>query len=154
MLKKATPRKMIAQSACCFLETMKIMTTDIRSEKASYLEWLIQKLNDKTALIGIVGLGYFGLPLLLRYVEAGYRVLGFDMAPEKVIKLHRGETYIKHISSAAIGSTRRGFEATTDFSRTRDADALTLCISNAAERAPGTRLKHFVINTTESLVPC
>ena len=77
---------------------------------------LIEKLDNCTALIGIVGLGYVGLPLVLRYVEVGYCVLGFDIDADKVEKLHRGETYIKHIPSATIAKARPGFEATTDFS--------------------------------------
>jgi UDP-N-acetyl-D-glucosamine dehydrogenase len=110
------------------------------------------KLSNKTALIGIVGLGYVGLPLLLRYVEAGYRVLGFDIDSDKVEKLHRGETYIKHISAATIAAARHGFEATTDFSRSREADALILCVPTPLNNHREPDLS-FVINTTESLVP-
>ena len=113
---------------------------------------LIKKLDDRTALIGIIGLGYVGLPLLLRYVEAGYRVLGFDIDVDKVEKLHRGETYIKHIPPSAIGHARHGFEATTDFSRAAEADALILCVPTPLDDHREPDLS-FVINTTESLVP-
>lgn len=113
---------------------------------------LIHKLNNRTALIGIVGLGYVGLPLLLRYVEAGYKVLGFDIDPDKIEKLHGGQTYIKHIPSEAIKKARPGFEATTDFSRAAEADALILCVPTPLDDHREPDLS-FVISTTESLVP-
>jgi UDP-N-acetyl-D-glucosamine dehydrogenase len=118
----------------------------------STLEALIEKLNNRTALIGIVGLGYVGLPLLLRYVEAGYKVIGLDIDPEKPRKLHNGETYIKHISAEAIAAARHGFEATTDFNRARDADALILCVPTPLDDHREPDLS-FVLNTTDSLVP-
>jgi UDP-N-acetyl-D-glucosamine dehydrogenase len=113
---------------------------------------IIGKLKDKSALIGIVGLGYVGLPLLLRYVEAGYRVVGFDIDPDKTEKLNTGKTYIKHISSPTIESARHGFEATTNFTRAREVDALIICVPTPIgdHREPDLS---FVIETTESLVP-
>ncbi len=113
---------------------------------------LIEKLNNKTALIGIIGLGYVGLPLMLRYVQAGYKVLGLDIDPEKPLKLHNGETYIKHIPADAIAEARCGFEATTDFNRVKQADALILCVPTPLNdhREPDLR---FVLNTINSLLP-
>ena len=83
---------------------------------------LIARLNCKQSLIGIVGLGYVGLPLLLRFHEVGYRVLGIDIDASKVDRLNRGESYIEHISSEAIAAARAGFRSTahtdsTDSSR-------------------------------------
>lgn len=116
------------------------------------LENLTKKLNDKTAMIGIVGLGYVGLPLLLRFVEAGYKVLGLDIDPDKPAKLHAGETYIKHIPAEAIAAARHGFEATTDFNRAREADALILCVPTPLDDHREPDLS-FVLDTTDSLVP-
>lgn len=116
------------------------------------IESLVEKLNNKTALIGIVGLGYVGLPLLLRYVEAGYKVLGLDIDPEKPRRLHNGETYIKHIPAEAIAAARHGFEATTDFNRAQEADALILCVPTPLDDHREPDLS-FVLNTTDSLVP-
>ena len=116
------------------------------------LKKLEEKLNNKTALIGIVGLGYVGLPLLLRYVDAGYKVLGLDIDPEKPQKLLNGETYIKHIPASGIASARQAFDATTDFSRAGEADALILCVPTPlnGHREPDLS---FVLDTTESLLP-
>jgi UDP-N-acetyl-D-glucosamine dehydrogenase len=116
------------------------------------LEALIEKLNNRTAIIGIVGLGYVGLPLLLRYVEAGYKVIGLDIDQEKPRKLQNGETYIKHISAEVIAAALHGFEATTDFNRAWDVDALILCVPTPLDDHREPDLS-FVLSTTESLVP-
>lgn len=117
------------------------------------LDTLIGKLRDRSALIGIVGLGYVGLPLMLRYSEIGFRVLGFDIDAEKVVHLNQGRSQIQHIPSGAIAAARRqGFEATIDFGRAGEADALIICVPTPlnSHREPDLS---FVINTTESLVP-
>jgi UDP-N-acetyl-D-glucosamine dehydrogenase len=90
---------------------------------------LTQLVNQKEALIGILGLGYVGLPLMLRFSEVGYRVLGFDIDPAKTDKLNAGESYIEHIRAESIAAAlAQGFQATTDVSRARDCDALILCV--------------------------
>jgi UDP-N-acetyl-D-glucosamine dehydrogenase len=90
---------------------------------------LIQRLNNQTAKIGVVGLGYVGLPLSLRFAEVGYKVVGFDIERAKVRAINDGQSYIKHIGheSVAMGVSR-GLEATTDFSRAVEADALIICV--------------------------
>jgi UDP-N-acetyl-D-glucosamine dehydrogenase len=114
---------------------------------------LIEKLNDKTAKIGIVGLGYVGLPLLLRYCEVGYKVIGFDIDQSKVDALRAGNSYIEHISPGRIrDATQRGFDPTTDFSRAREVDALILCVPTPLNKYREPDLS-FVLNTTDSLVP-
>ncbi|VVE20131.1 Vi polysaccharide biosynthesis protein VipA/TviB [Pandoraea eparura] len=114
---------------------------------------LIRKLDAKTATIGIVGLGYVGLPLMLRYSEVGYRVIGFDVDEAKVRALRDGKSYIEHISSDAIGrAVESGFEATTDFARASEADALILCVPTPLNKYREPDLS-FVLNTTDSLVP-
>ena len=65
---------------------------------------LIDKLNDKTAVISVIGLGYVGLPLCLTYVENGFRVLGFDINEEIVEKINNGTSYIKHIKDERIAA--------------------------------------------------
>lgn len=114
---------------------------------------LQKKLASKDAVIGIVGLGYVGLPLMLRYNEVGFRVLGLDIDQGKVDALTRGESYIEHISAAAIAKARAsGFEATTDFSRASEADALIICVPTPLNKYREPDLS-FVTDTTDSLVP-
>jgi UDP-N-acetyl-D-glucosamine dehydrogenase len=114
---------------------------------------LITKLKEKKAVIGIVGLGYVGLPLMLRYCEVGYKVIGFDVDQSKIDLLHNGESYIEHISSQAIkNAITKGFESTTDFSRASNVDALILCVPTPLNKYREPDLS-FVLNTTDSLVP-
>jgi UDP-N-acetyl-D-glucosamine dehydrogenase len=114
---------------------------------------LVKKLNDRTARIGIIGLGYVGLPLMLRFTEVGYRVTGFDIDADKVAKLNRGESYIERIGGETIGAARKkGFEATADFSRCREVDALIICVPTPLSKYREPDLS-FVVATTEAIVP-
>ena len=116
-------------------------------------QFLLDKIKSKEAVIGIIGLGYVGLPLLLRYCETGYKVLGFDIDQDKVEKLNVGQSYIEHIPSKNISSARKLlFEATTDFSRAREADALILCVPTPLNKYREPDIS-FIINTIESLIP-
>ncbi|MCK5668223.1 MAG: UDP-N-acetyl-D-glucosamine dehydrogenase, partial [Gammaproteobacteria bacterium] len=114
---------------------------------------LIDKLNSGSAVIGIIGLGYVGLPLAIRYAEVGYKVIGFDIDASKKAHIESGKTYIKHIPDAAIQkAVANGFEATTDFSRAATADALILCVPTPLDNHREPDLS-FVINTIETLIP-
>ena len=114
---------------------------------------LLQKLKEKKATIGIVGLGYVGLPLMLRYIEVGYKVIGFDIDQLKVDSLTSGISYIEHILSDSIKvAVSKGFEATTDFRRAVEADALILCVPTPLNKYREPDLS-FVLDTTDSLVP-
>ena len=114
---------------------------------------LLEKIKSKEAVIGIVGLGYVGLPLMLRFCETGYKVLGFDVDNDKVEKLNGGLSYIEHISPEDIASARKSlFEATTDFSRTGEVDALILCVPTPLNKYREPDIS-FIIRTIESLSP-
>jgi len=114
---------------------------------------LLNRLNQKTAVIGVVGLGYVGLPLMLRYIEVGYRVVGFDVDASKVARLNAGESLIEHIPAQSIAQARKqGFIATTDFGRASEVDALVLCVPTPLNKYREPDLS-FVIATIESLVP-
>jgi UDP-N-acetyl-D-glucosamine dehydrogenase len=116
-------------------------------------EKLIEKLKNKQAVIGIIGLGYVGLPLVLRYSEVGCKVLGIDIDGSKVNKLNAGDSYIEHISGEKIKqAVDVGFEATSDFSRANQVDVLILCVPTPLNKYREPDLS-FVINTTEALVP-
>lgn len=121
--------------------------------QSAHLQQLTAKLRDRTAVVGIIGLGYVGLPLTLRYAEAGFRVLGIDIDSAKVEKLNRGESYIRHIAADDIAAAREaGFEATTDFTRAHEADALVICVPTplSAYREPDLS---FVLDTVDALLP-
>ncbi len=114
---------------------------------------LLEKIASKCAVIGIVGLGYVGLPLMLRFAEVGYRVLGFDIDRAKVDALNAGKSYIEHIAAEKISSARaHGFEATTDFSRAGEADTLILCVPTPLNKYREPDIS-FIIDTTEALRP-
>jgi len=114
---------------------------------------LLRRLNERTAVVGIVGLGYVGLPLALRFAEVGYPVLGFDIDPGKVDALNTGRSYIEHISPQAVAQARsRRFEATGRFERASECDALIICVPTPLNRQREPDLS-FVIGTVESLAP-
>jgi UDP-N-acetyl-D-glucosamine dehydrogenase len=114
---------------------------------------LLAKIKSHEAVIGVVGLGYVGLPLVLRFHEVGFRVIGFDIDNAKVEALNAGRSYIEHIPAERISAiSGHGFEATTDFSRASEPDVLILCVPTPLNKHREPDLS-FVIETTESLVP-
>jgi len=114
---------------------------------------LLSKIKNNKASIGIVGMGYVGLPLMLRFSEVGFPVIGIDIDADKVDRLNRGQSYIEHISGKDIADARvRGFHATSDFSEARDADILIICVPTPLNRYREPDLS-FVINTVEALIP-
>jgi len=96
---------------------------------------LIGLLEDRRAVIGVLGMGYVGQPLALRYAELGYKVIGFDIDAEKVADLNAGRSHIEHISDADIRrANAAGLECTTDYSRAAEADALIRILNALADR--------------------
>ena len=91
---------------------------------------LIAKIQAHEARVGIVGLGYVGLPLVLRFAEEHFPVLGFDVDPAKVLKLQAGESYIRHIPAKRLRVLikEKRFEPTTDFQRLAEADCIIICV--------------------------
>jgi len=87
-------------------------------------------IRDKSALVGVIGLGYVGLPLINAFVSAGFRTLGFDVDQRKVDALNAGTSYIRHVDSKIISKWRKGkqFEATAEMARLEEADALLICV--------------------------
>ncbi len=115
---------------------------------------LLEKIHSKQAIVGIIGLGYVGLPLTLRFVEAGFQAIGFDIDVAKIETLNHGESYIKHIASEKVATMCRTgrFEATNDFSRAAEADALILCVPTPLGTHQEPDLS-FIITTLKSLLP-
>jgi UDP-N-acetyl-D-glucosamine dehydrogenase len=96
----------------------------------NYKEQLLQKIALKSARVGVIGLGYVGLPLALVFEEAGFKVIGFDIDPKKPEALHRGESYIRHIGPERVAAAfRRGrIQATSGFDRLAECDAILICV--------------------------
>lgn len=114
---------------------------------------LIEKLENRKAIIGIIGMGYVGQPLALRYSRLGYKVIGFDVDEDKVSILNSGRSDIEHIPDSTIATAiAGGLECTADISRTSEPDALILCVPTPLNKYREPDLS-FVINTTESFVP-
>jgi len=112
---------------------------------------LIEKLERREARIGIIGLGYVGLPLALAYTGAGFPVLGFDIDPDKVRTLEYGGSYIERITPERITLARKnGFQATAAFERAKECDALIICVPTPLNRHREPDLS-FVTNTVETL---
>jgi UDP-N-acetyl-D-glucosamine dehydrogenase len=87
------------------------------------------KIHNRDACIAVIGLGYVGLPLVIRFSEEGFRVIGFDIDEEKVEKLNKGKSYLKHIPSSSIDvAVNNGFSATSDWERISDCDAILICV--------------------------
>ena len=114
---------------------------------------LNEKLRNQTAIIGVVGLGYVGLPLALRFAEAGLRTLGFDIDADKPARLARGESYIGTIANERVAAARaKGMDATTDYARAAEADALIICVPTPLTESREPDLS-YVIATIDALVP-
>jgi len=115
---------------------------------------LLERLRNKEALIGVVGLGYVGLPLSLTYAENGYRVLGLDIDTSKIEAIHQGSSYIQHIAGERVAEARQQqrLDATTDFARAGEADALILCVPTPLNQYREPDLS-FIRSTMAALVP-
>jgi UDP-N-acetyl-D-mannosaminuronate dehydrogenase/intein/homing endonuclease len=97
---------------------------------------LASAIDARTAKVGVIGLGYVGLPLVLEFHRAGFPVMGFDIDQAKVDALHAGKSYIAHIDGARIGAAVKGgrFDATSDFRRLAEADAILICVPTPLTR--------------------
>ena len=114
---------------------------------------LIRRLQSKESTIAVVGLGYVGLPLALRFAEVGYRVLGIDNDPEKIALLRDGKSYIGHIPATSIArACAGGFQATANFAVTAEADAIIICVPTPLGLHSEPDLS-FVTGTMEALAP-
>ena len=114
---------------------------------------LIDKLNAQKAIIGIVGMGYVGLPLMLRFVEKGYQTVGIDIDSKKTKALNSGKSYIQQFPDSAIQlAQKEGFWATTDFAEVKDLDAIILCVPTPLNLHREPDLS-YIISTIESTLP-
>ena len=113
---------------------------------------LKQRLASRDATVGVIGLGYVGLPLGLTMVEAGKRVVGLDVDGVKVEKLGRGESYIRHIEGERIRRAGERFEATTDFSALGRCEAIVICVPTPLTEGREPDLS-YVSGTAQAIAP-
>ncbi len=115
---------------------------------------LVARFGGRTAKIGVIGLGYVGLPLLRTAAERGFSALGFDIDRTKVALLNAGGSYLAHISPESIAAVRQcgRLAATDDFSRLGEVDAIILCVPTPLTRQREPDLS-FIVSTTEAVAP-
>ncbi|MCB9489268.1 MAG: nucleotide sugar dehydrogenase [Deltaproteobacteria bacterium] len=114
---------------------------------------MLSRIASHEAVVGIVGVGYVGLPRLLSFAEAGFRAVGFDIDPAKVDALNAGESYISYLPAERVKNARAaGMEATTDFARVGECDALLLCVPTPLDHHQAPDLS-FIVATAEAVAP-
>jgi UDP-N-acetyl-D-glucosamine dehydrogenase len=113
----------------------------------------LERLKARNASIGVIGLGYVGLPLSLLFAEAGFKVTGFDIDESKITELDEGRSYIFSIPEEEIQAARKqGFQATSDFARLTELDAIILCVPTPLTEHREPDLS-FIENTARSTAP-
>ncbi|MEM8669978.1 MAG: nucleotide sugar dehydrogenase [Planctomycetota bacterium] len=115
---------------------------------------LVESIDSRNCSVGIIGLGYVGLPLIDAFTQASFKCLGFDVDATKVDSLLRGESYIKHISSEKVAGWLKQelFDATNDMRRLSEPDALLICVPTPLDDARDPDLK-YVVGTCEQIAP-
>ena len=116
-------------------------------------EELIAKIETRTGVIGIIGLGYVGLPLAREFLKKNFTILGFDLDHSKIEKINLGKSYIQHISDDFLKEfviEKKKFNATADFSRLIEADFILICVPTPLDEHYNPDLS-YVLNSTKSI---
>ena len=113
---------------------------------------LLEKIQNNEAVIGIIGLGYVGLPLLIRFGEAGFPLIGFDLDTKKINALLHGHSYIKHIPITPINDflSKNQLDVTLSFERLQEADCVIICVPTPLTEKLEPDLR-YVVGTTETI---
>ena len=129
------------------------MPSEVNAVSATFSEQFKSKVQDRTARVGIIGLGYVGLPLALLFSDQKFAVTGFDIDARKVSTLSEGGSYIQRILPAEIQAARaHGFSATADFARLRDMDAIIICVPTPLNEYHEPDMS-YITGTAESIAP-
>src|SRR4030042_905002 len=117
------------------------------------VDQLLQKILKKKVIIAIIGLGYVGLPLVLRFCEEDFRILGFDVDSKKVSTLKKGKSYLKSISSSRISQIIKSghLDVTDDFSRLGEPDCILICVPTPLTEKMEPDLQ-YIEKTTEAIL--
>src|ERR1700691_1393422 len=123
-----------------------MITVKTSEEVLSKKEVLSEKIQSKTARVGVVGLGYVGLPLAVEYAQAGYEVTGIDLSERKAARINAGDSYIGDVPSSVVaplvGSGK--LRATTDFSVIRDLDTVNICVHTPLRKTKDPDMSYIV----------
>ena len=113
---------------------------------------LREKISSKTARVGIVGLGYVGLPLAVEFGNAGFHVTGIDISTDKVARLNSGDSYVQDVPSSSLAPLVAGrkFDATTDFSVVRDLDTISICVPTPLRKTKDPDMS-FIVSAVEEI---
>jgi UDP-N-acetyl-D-glucosamine dehydrogenase len=117
----------------------------------NYKNQIQEKIRSNTEVVGIVGLGYVGLPLAVNFAEAGIKVIGFDKSEQKVNKINSGENYIKDIRDAVLREVVDNItlQATTDFSQMKECDALIICVPTPLDKFKKPDMSYIEVACTD-----
>jgi len=128
---------------------MQVADTVLRD--VSTLQALKEKIETKTARVGIVGLGYVGLPLAVEFAKAGFHVTGIDLQQSRVDRLMKGESYVQDVPSGEVAKLVKGhrFDATTDFSVVRELDTINICVPTPLRKTKDPDMSYIVSASDE-----
>jgi UDP-N-acetyl-D-glucosamine dehydrogenase len=113
---------------------------------------LKQKIEDHEAVVGIIGLGYVGLPLAVAFAEAGFEVVGIDIDEQKVTALNRQESYIEDVTSETLADLERPIQATTDFSVLAECDTVSVCVPTPLRKTNDPNVADRIVSATGQLL--
>ena len=118
----------------------------VAEKSVSTFQALKDKIESKTARVGIVGLGYVGLPLAVEFAKAGFHVTGIDLQESRVDRLMKGESYVQDVPSAEVAKLvkDRRFDATTDFSVVRELDTINICVPTPLRKTKDPDMSYIV----------
>ena len=116
-------------------------------------ETLIQKFNQREAVIGIIGMGYVGLPAAVAFAEEGFTVIGIDVDGTKVAALNRGESYIEDVASTSLKPLvdKGKLRASTDYADLVNADAISICVPTPLRKTKDPDVS-YIISAADSIV--
>jgi UDP-N-acetyl-D-glucosamine dehydrogenase len=110
---------------------------------------LKRKIADKSALLGVIGLGYVGLPLAVEFARAGFRVIGFDIDHGKIAQLQRGESYVGDVTNRRLRAVRDRLTTTTDFDRLAEVDSVNICVPTPLRKTRDPDVSYIVAAVEE-----